>query len=25
MDGYDSIEWISAQPWCDGSGGTMGN
>lgn len=23
-DGYDSIEWISSQPWCDGSVGMMG-
>ena len=23
-DGYDSIEWISKQPWCNGRIGTMG-
>ncbi|MBN1223798.1 MAG: CocE/NonD family hydrolase [Candidatus Aminicenantes bacterium] len=23
-DGYDSIEWIAAQPWCDGKVGMMG-
>lgn len=23
-DGYDSIEWVAAQPWCSGSVGTMG-
>lgn len=23
-DGYDTIEWIAAQPWCDGSVGTIG-
>ncbi len=24
VDGYDSVEWIAAQPWCDGSVGMMG-
>ena len=23
-DGYDSVEWTAAQPWCDGNVGTMG-
>ena len=23
-DGYDSVEWLAAQPWCDGSVGTLG-
>lgn len=23
-DGYDSIEWIAQQPWCDGNVGMMG-
>ncbi len=23
-DGYDSIEWIATQPWCDGNVGTTG-
>lgn len=23
-DGYDSIEWVAAQSWCDGNVGTMG-
>ncbi|HRC76806.1 MAG TPA: CocE/NonD family hydrolase, partial [Kouleothrix sp.] len=23
-DGYDTIEWLAAQPWCDGNVGTMG-
>lgn len=23
-DGYDTIEWIAAQPWCDGQVGMMG-
>ena len=23
-DGYDSVEWAAAQPWCSGSVGTMG-
>jgi putative CocE/NonD family hydrolase len=23
-DGYDMIEWIAAQPWCDGNIGTFG-
>lgn len=24
LDGYDTIEWIAAQPWCDGHIGTTG-
>ncbi|WP_054948672.1 CocE/NonD family hydrolase [Numidum massiliense] len=24
QDGYDSVEWVAAQPWCDGEVGTMG-
>ncbi len=24
IDGYDSIEWVAEQPWCDGNVGTMG-
>lgn len=24
LDGYDSIEWVAGQPWCDGNVGTMG-
>ncbi|HEX9038038.1 MAG TPA: CocE/NonD family hydrolase [Ktedonobacterales bacterium] len=24
VDGYDCIEWIAAQPWCDGAVGTIG-
>ncbi len=24
IDGYDSVEWIAAQTWCDGSVGTAG-
>jgi putative CocE/NonD family hydrolase len=24
LDGYDSIEWIAAQPWCDGNVGMAG-
>jgi uncharacterized protein len=24
LDGYDSIEWIAAQPWCDGNIGMAG-
>ncbi|PYZ92956.1 hydrolase [Salipaludibacillus keqinensis] len=24
IDGYDSIEWIAAQPWCMGKVGTLG-
>ncbi|MET3287544.1 UNVERIFIED_CONTAM: putative CocE/NonD family hydrolase [Brevibacillus sp. OAP136] len=24
QDGYDSIEWAAAQPWCTGAVGTMG-
>ena len=24
LDGYDSVEWIAAQPWSDGSVGTWG-
>lgn len=23
-DGYDSVEWVAAQPWCDGAVGMMG-
>ena len=23
-DGYDSVEWLAAQPWCDGKVGTFG-
>jgi putative CocE/NonD family hydrolase len=23
-DGYDSVEWVAAQPWCSGKVGTMG-
>ena len=23
-DGYDTIEWLAAQPWCDGKVGTFG-
>ena len=23
-EGYDTIEWVAAQPWCDGQVGTMG-
>ena len=23
-DGYDTVEWIAEQPWCNGSVGTMG-
>src|SRR5271157_6073404 len=23
-DGYDSIEWVSSQPWCDGNVGMAG-
>jgi putative CocE/NonD family hydrolase len=23
-DGFDSVEWVAAQPWCDGHVGTMG-
>lgn len=23
-DGFDSVEWAAAQPWCDGKVGTMG-
>jgi hypothetical protein len=23
-DGYDTVEWIAAQPWCDGHVGTIG-
>lgn len=23
-DGYDTVEWVAAQPWCSGSVGTMG-
>lgn len=24
FDGYDTVEWIAAQPWCSGSVGTWG-
>ena len=24
-DGYDTVEWIARQPWCDGHVGTYGN
>jgi predicted acyl esterase len=24
MDGYDTVEWIAAQPWCDGNVGMVG-
>ncbi len=23
-DGYDTVEWLAAQPWCDGKVGTLG-
>lgn len=23
-DGYDTVEWVAAQPWCDGKVGTIG-
>src|SRR5512132_264318 len=23
-DGYDSVEWVAAQPWCDGNVGMFG-
>ena len=23
-DGYDTVEWVAAQPWCDGNVGTIG-
>ncbi len=23
-DGYDSVEWVASQPWCDGNVGIMG-
>jgi len=23
-DGYDTVEWVAAQPWCNGKVGTMG-
>src|SRR5262249_46424959 len=23
-DGYDAIEWVARQPWCDGQGATWG-
>jgi len=23
-DGYDAVEWLAAQPWCDGNVGTFG-
>lgn len=25
LDGYDTIEWMAEQPWCDGNVGMMGN
>jgi predicted acyl esterase len=25
LDGYDAVEWIAAQPWCDGRVGTWGH
>lgn len=25
LDGYDAVEWIAAQPWCDGRIGTWGH
>src|SRR5205085_9029602 len=24
QDGYDTVEWVAAQPWCDGQVGTVG-
>jgi uncharacterized protein len=24
-DGYDTVEWLAGQPWCDGSVGTFGS
>src|SRR4051794_32162116 len=24
FDGYDTVEWIAAQPWCDGNVGALG-
>lgn len=24
QDGYDAVEWVAAQPWCDGKVGTWG-
>jgi putative CocE/NonD family hydrolase len=24
LDGYDSVEWVAEQPWCDGNVGTAG-
>jgi len=24
QDGYDTVEWVAAQPWCDGQVGTIG-
>jgi putative CocE/NonD family hydrolase len=24
QDGYDTVEWLAAQPWCDGQIGTYG-
>lgn len=24
LDGYDTVEWLAAQPWCDGNVGTAG-
>ena len=23
-DGYDTIEWVASEPWCDGNVGMMG-
>ncbi|MBP7866118.1 MAG: CocE/NonD family hydrolase [Acidobacteria bacterium] len=25
LDGYDAVEWVAAQPWCDGRVGTWGS
>ncbi len=25
LDGYDTVEWVSAQPWCSGRVGLFGN
>ncbi|MDA1051775.1 MAG: CocE/NonD family hydrolase [Planctomycetota bacterium] len=25
QDGYDTVEWLAAQPWCDGKIGTFGS
>ena len=24
LDGYDAVEWLAAQPWCDGAVGMWG-